>query len=202
MVQVEDDPVYEEKREMLQNKLNELHQNFQGRLDYLYTRFQRDWLNHPKNKGTSRINACLCLSQLKFPFSCFGLYLAAACYLFTYLELSNQTPKECGRHVAYFSRGWSYCWLRYEFVFSPCKSYCHGYGGLHLKQIECTPEISSVSCQGVHRILTLASQFNQSCPWMLNNHGQNVKEWKKCIARTWQLRTQQRLSCFATVVNF
>ena len=53
MVQVEDDPVYEEKREMLQNKLNELHQNFQGRLDYLYKRFQRDWLNHPKNKGTS-----------------------------------------------------------------------------------------------------------------------------------------------------
>ena len=58
MVQVEDDPVYEEKREMLQKKLNELHQNFQGRLDYLYTRFQRDWLNHPKNKGTSRMQ-CL-----------------------------------------------------------------------------------------------------------------------------------------------
>ena len=100
MVQVEDDPVYEEKREMLQNKLNELHQNFQGRLDYLYTRFQRDWLNHPKNKGTNT-------SQYYFMFvtvegSIFMLWFVSCSFMvfFTYLELSHETANEYDRHVA------------------------------------------------------------------------------------------------------
>ena len=49
--QTEDDPVYEEKRESLQIQLNRLHQDFQGRLDYMNKRFQREWMNNPCNKG-------------------------------------------------------------------------------------------------------------------------------------------------------
>ena len=50
-MQVEDDPVFGEKRESQQNALNQLHQDFQGRLDYMYKRFQTEWFTNPRNKG-------------------------------------------------------------------------------------------------------------------------------------------------------
>ncbi len=44
---LEGDPALQE----MQKRLNDLHAEYQERLDYLNKRFQRDWTSDPRNKG-------------------------------------------------------------------------------------------------------------------------------------------------------